>query len=220
MGKIKDISGNVYGLWTVISYHGKKKWLCRCACGTVRPVERKGITKGGSRSCGCTRPLPSAKTHGDSGSKEYQAWCGMKDRCYNVNTAQYKDWGGRGIVVCDRWVNSYPNFLSDMGRAPSKKHSIERNNVDGNYEPDNCRWATVFEQANKRSVKKFEYNGKSQSLSMWCVELGLPPKAIKDRIYYQKWDLHRAFTQPVNMNMSRAAKKAMDAYNLNRAQKK
>lgn len=115
--------------------------------------------------------------HGQSGvnrTKEYIAWGNIIDRCENKTHKHYEKYGGRGIVICDRWRNSYELFLDDMGAAPSKKHSIERLNVDGNYDPTNCVWATAKEQANNRRNNVIaEYNGESNTLMYWCEKLGL-----------------------------------------------
>lgn len=137
------------------------------------------------------------KIHGDTThttkSKEYQAWIGMKSRCFNVNEKRYKNYGGRGITVCDRWRDSYQNFLTDMGRAPSPKHSIDRINVDGNYEPTNCRWASIKEQANNTTrCLLIRYNGKVKTLKEWCSELGLKYNRINYRIR-AGWPVIEAF---------------------------
>ena len=112
---------------------------------------------GRTQSCGCVTSVLRSRaqtTHGDTIGKktpEYKAWLGMKERCYNKNHTNYKDWGGRGIKVCKRWINSFPNFLKDMGRKP-KGTLLDRINNNGNYTPKNCRWATM-QQSNKNRRK-------------------------------------------------------------------
>jgi len=115
---------------------------------------------------------------------EYRAWQGMKDRCYNINSIPYKSYGGRGIVVCDEWKNSFSSFLLDMGKRPSNLYSIDRYpNNDGNYEPNNCRWATKKEQAiNRRSSNFIEYDGERLTVSDMAIKLGVSQHTIYDRI--------------------------------------
>ena len=107
----------------------------------------------------------------------------MKNRCYTKTHKDYASYGGRGIVVCSRWVNSFDTFFEDMGPAPSANHSIERNDVNGNYEPTNCRWATAVEQANnRRNTVVLEWNGRSQSMADWARELGINYYTLKQRL--------------------------------------
>ena len=137
--------------WTEVRYIDGKYSLYRCQCGTERSVNRYHVENGMSASCGCLRREVTAERrlkHGMTDTKEYRAWCHMKDRCYNPNTIYADRWMGRGIIVCERWLESFENFFSDMGKCPTGKSSIDRINVDGNYEPGNCRWATAIEQGN------------------------------------------------------------------------
>lgn len=114
----------------------------------------------------------------------YSVWQDIKRRCYNRNYKQYKDWGGRGIIVCDRWINSYSNFLKDMGERPSPEHSIERINTNGNYEPGNCRWATKFEQNNnRRDTVKITIDNLTDTFSGWATRTGLSRSLIVTRYY-------------------------------------
>lgn len=124
------------------------------------------------------------RTHGESNkSKEWNAWASMMQRCHNPKNKRFYSHGGRGIKVCERWMDSYENFLKDMGRAPTEKHSLDRKDNDGNYEPSNCKWSTKKEQANntRRNIR-VEYLGRVQTLMQWCDELAIPYLKAKARI--------------------------------------
>lgn len=138
----------------------QSKFLCQCDCGEFIIVNLNHLKSGNTKSCGCLnkekRKLPKLIKHQESNKRrtvEYNTWVSMKQRCYNINCKDYKNYGGRGIKICDRWLNSYENFLKDMGRRPIG-YSIERLNVNGNYEPINCKWATKLEQNNNRRLNK------------------------------------------------------------------
>jgi len=136
-------------------------------------------------------------------SKEHTAWVSMRHRCNDPMAREYRLYGGRGIKVCERWMESFDNFLSDMGRAPGKMHSVDRKNVDGNYEPTNCRWATPKQQANnKRNTIRATYNGQTKSVVEWCEELGIVSRRIAYvRIKHMNWDPALAISTPVKKKM-------------------
>ena len=128
-----------------------------CCCGGVFEARQLHVKNGGIKSCGCYQREATRKrrtTHGDSKNRqvttEYRSWEALRKRCLNPNNAAYSHYGGRGIRICERWLESYTNFLTDMGRKPGPGYSLDRINNDGDYEPSNCRWATPKQQANNR----------------------------------------------------------------------
>lgn len=166
----------------------------RCDCGVEKVVRASDLNAGYTRSCGCLqRELTAVKiadrnrTHGQSGkvrrTPEYYTWHTMKDRCHNAKSKNFPGYGGRGIMVCERWRNSFEAFFSDMGHRPSSAHSIERINNDGNYEPENCRWATRNEQArNRRSSTAVTVGDRTLTVVEWSEETGVDAVIIYQRL--------------------------------------
>lgn len=136
-------------------------------------------------------------THGEAKkSKEYEAWCKIKGRCFNPNNKSFYNYGGRGVTVCDRWRLSFTNFLEDVGRAPSPKHSIDRIDNSGNYEPGNVRWATDIQQANNKRNNRFvEYKGQVKTIGRWCDELQINRFTIESRLK-RNWSITKALETP------------------------
>lgn len=157
MPKPIDITGHRFGRLVAVSFVPKQGWLCHCDCGHKAVIQRTNLKNGVTQSCGCLhRELARAKLlkHGHTSwqgpkSKTYMCWRGMIARCTNPKMQNWKWYGGRGITVCDRWRHSFKNFLADMGEKPPGL-SIDRIDVNGNYEPSNCRWATSSEQFRNR----------------------------------------------------------------------
>lgn len=181
----------------------KRFWRCRCDCGTDVVVWAGNLRTGKANSCGCLRrELVAAKnrSHGMSQTPEYKTWGGIKKRCFNSSYKSYADYGGRGITMCDRWLNSFENFLEDMGTKPSPDHSIERIDNDGHYEPSNCRWATRRDQAhnNRRNVH-LTVDGITKPLSEWCREYAISHSSVLERLA-KGWDTKRAVTHPPRRN--------------------
>ena len=161
MSSKMKLEGMRFGRLLVISENGRDNdkrviWNCLCDCGKPVTVRSTHLKRGSIKSCGCLRVETSTKrttTHGKSKTPEYQVWCSMIKRCSNEKSTGYPDYGGRGITVCERW-DKFENFLEDMGLRPGPLHSIERKDVNGNYEPENCKWASPTEQSRNTRKRK------------------------------------------------------------------
>ncbi len=154
---------------------------------------------GKSQSCGCLshdRAAEAQWRHGWNDTPEYRTWSGMVQRCTNQNNPAFKHYGGRGISVCDAWLHDVGALVRDMGPRPSPEHSLDRIDVNGNYEPSNCRWATHVEQANNaRSNRILVVNGRSMTLSQWARETGVRAPKIWKRLH-RGWIADRAVLTP------------------------
>lgn len=174
-------------------------WIGVCDCGASRVVESSQIERTKKLSCGktgCARMTHGYRRKTRDQSGEYGIWIGAKARCFNPKEAMFHHYGGRGITMCERWL-VFANFVEDMGLRPSSRHSIDRIDNDGNYEPGNCRWATTKEQSNNRSNTIFlEHNGVRKSLDDWARETGIKPATLRGR-FNAGWDHGAALTTPV-----------------------
>lgn len=215
MTKIKDLTGNVYSYLTVTSFSHKEVisrsnrpyyWNCECVCGNPVTVTATNLKSGNVKSCGCKRLklISDATTkHGFSYSREYKIWQAIKDRCSNHKNKRY---GGRGITVCQRWVNSFENFYADMGPSPSDKHSIDRKNNNGNYTPDNCRWATTKEQCNNMVTNVIvKYQGITSTLTELCDRLNLNYNVIRRRVSSLNWTIDDAIKTKIKFRPKKSS---------------
>lgn len=202
MAKFVDRTGFLYGRLTVIAKtdgrvkSGSVIWLCRCSCGKETIASGSVLQSGQKISCGCYFLEVAAakgrakKIHGMTNTKAYRSWSGMKQRCYNKKNQKFPEYGGRGISVCERW-SSFENFISDMG-APKEHESIDRVDVNGNYCPENCRWATQLEQQNNRRDNViFEVNGERLTMAQYARKYGLNEDKIQQRLA-RGWSFNRA----------------------------
>lgn len=202
--RFKDITGRKFGRLTAVKRIGRDKWNhwlweFNCDCGTaiIRPSSAITTRNPTTHSCGClareTTRGNRARTHGLSKTKEHNAWISMRQRCLNPKNPAFKGYGGRGITVCHRW-NSFQNFISDMGRAPSPSHSIERRNNNDAYTPDNCYWTTQVVQCNNQRKNRFlTHNNQTLSVSQWSKLLGIATQTLFQRLD-RGWPVDRVLT--------------------------
>lgn len=192
-----DETGNRHGRLTVVGrvfrHPTKAYWECICDCGTTVVVRGDGLRGGGTSSCGCLRKeraLAAVVKHGRYKDSIYKIWKGINERCLNPRRKEFHRYGGRGITVCDRWHRGNPdgfeNFLSDMGERPGEL-SIDRIDSDGPYSPENCRWATRKEQQNNRSSNRlFTFEGRTQNITQWSLELKIKSATVFSRMHRGK----------------------------------
>jgi len=190
-----DLVGQTFGFLQVLRDAGRHPkrgevlWECLCTCGALHYARTGHLKRNKVRSCGCKHGEligEAIRTHGETAngrrSSEYSIWQGIMQRCYDSNFLNYPRYGGRGIRVCAQW-HDFTNFLKDMGRRPSLSHSIDRKNGNGDYEPDNCRWATPIEQArNIKTNRLVTALGKTQCLAAWAEETGVKAATIWQRL--------------------------------------
>lgn len=208
-GVIKDLTGLKFTRLSVLKFSYIKNhsafFECLCDCGNTTFVCGSHLSTNKIKSCGCyqaekhlIRITKHGYTKGGNKPLEYHIWHSMKQRCTNPNNKAYKNYGGRGITVCDRWMNSFPNFLEDMGFKPTEKHSIDRIDNNGNYCPENCRWATIFAQHNNTSRNVFyTYNGETLTIGQFAEKYNVSSKLVYSRIK-EGWSIERSITEKYN----------------------
>lgn len=193
MAGFKDITGQRFGRWSVISRTPNKgirtQWLCRCDCGEQRIVDSNNLRTGLSRSCGCLTietTITRCTKHGLAGTKEYAAWLDAQRRCFNPDTPNFNNYGGRGITMSPEWINSCEQFLTDMGPCPPGL-SLDRIDNNGPYSKDNCRWADQKTQLNnRRNNVHLTHNGETLSLQEWAKRTGIPYSVLYGRLYHRR----------------------------------
>lgn len=197
-----DLTNKKFGRWTPIKRDvlNRKNWNCICECGVEKSVYGADLRGGKSLSCGCLRGEQVAErnkanaTHGMFGTRTYRAYHSMLNRCYNPNYENYLRYGGRGILVCAGWKDSFDLFFHDMGEAPEGASMGRIDNNQG-YSAGNCRWESAKEQANNRSSSVFiEHNGERKTLIQWSEETGIRADTLSQRIFKLKWSTERAFS--------------------------
>lgn len=216
--KFIDLSGKRYGRLSVIKLDhvqikpcGKNEmyYLCKCDCGNYKVVRACSLRSGNTTSCGCyVKEMLSKRqtTHNMSKTALYKTWCNMKARCYNTKREDYSEYGGRGIKVCPEWMifENFQSWAMENGFKEEKVKgknllSLDRIDVNGNYCPENCRWATNRQQANnKRNNIRFYYNGQNLTLGEWSEVTGISYGTLSTRVHRLKWTIERTLTEPIH----------------------
>ncbi|TXJ78613.1 hypothetical protein E2C11_16535 [Streptomyces lavendulae] len=200
-GSKLGLTGRRFGRLLVIEQAGRSArkdvmWRCRCDCGEEVTTSASSLSLGRTQSCGCLRReavAAAATRHGQSDNPLHKRWRNMLDRTGNPEHPAYPDYGGRGITVCERW-RAFENFAADMGPTFSSDLSLDRIDNDGNYEPANCRWATLHEQArNRRDNRTITWRGRTMVIAEWSEFLGFNRYLISQRLR-QGWSVERALT--------------------------
>ncbi len=190
--------GLKFNLLTIIALSDNPlKLKCKCDCGSIKDIATASLKASKVRSCGCLQRKAVTK-HGYSRSSEYHNYHTMINRCYNSSADNYEDYGGRGIKVCERWLESFTNFLYDMGHRPDGM-TIDRLNSNGNYEPYNCKWSTPKEQSNNKTNNRFiTFDGVTLTIAQWSERLGYNYNVIYYRLE-NGWSVEKTLTTPVKL---------------------
>lgn len=205
MGIYLDLTGQKFGKLTVLSYkevdrNSQRVWSCKCDCGNYTSVSTGALRSGNTSSCGCYNVEKFREVvtkHGMSSLPEYKAWLTMKQRCINPKNKSYPDYGGRGISVSEEWANSFEKFINDLGRRPSDKHSVERVDLNGNYEAGNCEWATRdIQNRNKRNNVTYMLDGEVKIVTDIARENNIPLETLRSRLK-SGLDIKEAISRPI-----------------------
>lgn len=193
---VNDLTGKRFGRLEVIGFHdtGSRKtyYVCQCDCGNVKVIRADALVGGMTKSCGCLKKeqdkinLTANHSHKMSGTRLYEIWQGMKSRCYKKHDARYGRYGGRGVIVCEEWKNDFKAFYDwAISNGYSDKLTIDRIDNNGNYEPKNCRWATMKEQCNNRNSNiNITIGNTTKNLMQWCETFNVDYKTVYAR--YQR----------------------------------
>lgn len=199
--KIGDSFGRLIVISDAEPINGKRRFNCKCDCGREAIIRMDGLVQGGSKSCGCFRNELTAKrhiTHGQRRTRLYRIWRNIKSRCLNPNLPDYNSWGGRGITICDEWLEFEPFHAWAVANGYRDDLSIDRKDNEKGYSPVNCRWATDIQQdRNKRNNRILTYGGESNTLSEWGAIVGIKPVVIGMRLYRLGWSIEKALTTKV-----------------------
>lgn len=218
MSIVIDLTGQKFSYLSVVGREGttrdrKATWRCVCDCGSEVVVTGRNLRSGRTKSCGCSRQhvrkgsfvavgeprkisdrkVSDCAPHGKSKTRTHNIWQRIRQACYNPKNPKYPRYGGRGIKVCDRWLESFENFLSDMGECPDGL-TLDREDVNGDYTPENCRWATPKQQSNNRNYNKlYTYREEALTLAEWAERFDVPYHRLYQRVCILKWDIEKAF---------------------------
>lgn len=213
MSKFIDISGEKFHMLTVVERvqntdRGMPMFRCICDCGNETIVRGSNLKSGAVKSCGCLKRISHSTTHNMSKSKIYRIWAGMKNRCYNKNAKPYKRYGGRGVLVCDEWLDSFENFYGwAIASGYEEGLTIERIDNNGNYAPNNCKWIPLGRQASNRSRNKsIKYKGEVHNLAEWCRKLGISYSLVHNRINKLGWTFEQAVETPCDIKKRKKEK--------------
>ncbi len=206
----KELTGQKFNRLTVIEFaeirRGRAYWLCQCECGKNLIADGHQISSGSTKSCGCWHKDRWHKVitkHGKQNTRTYKIWAGVKKRCTNPNAQNWKYYGGRGIKLAEEW-HTFEGFLADMGEA-AEGMTIERIDNDGDYCPENCKWATVKEQArNMKTNVLVEWNGEKKTIAEWAEILGMKYTTLKNRLREYGMPVEKAFSLPVRSRKEKA----------------
>jgi hypothetical protein len=200
----KNYTGSRFGRWTVVQDDGlsMRYWLCQCECGQKRMINGSKLIRGDTKSCGCfSRDVTKVRmtTHGLVGHWLYKRWAKIYARCYYPSNKSYKNYGGRGIVLCERWLD-VRNFVADNQHVEDRSLTIDRIDNSGPYSPENCRWVGQdIQQLNRRSNAVFTFQGRAAPLSVWAREYGIKLHTLRFRLL-SGWPMEEALTKPLRRN--------------------